>query len=223
MPEERVFIRTADMGAGLTLEGILYLPAGGGPFPAVAVCHPHPLYGGTMFNNVVYAICDGLAEQRIASLRFNFRGAGNSEGQHGGGTEEVFDAQGALNFLEANPAVDRDRLGLAGYSFGARVAVHTADRDPRVRALAAISLPTRDLAGSGTLAHSTFPKLFVVGDQDHIVAGGELQRFVEGLPEPAELHLAPGADHFWGGYEGLLAPLVGGFFARALGAAVAGD
>ena len=66
---------------GLTLEGIIALPDGEGPFPGVVMCHPHPLMGGNMDNNVVVAVTFGLADAGIASLRFNFRGVGNSQGE----------------------------------------------------------------------------------------------------------------------------------------------
>ena len=87
MTETRVTFPCGD----LTLEGVTSVPEGEGPFPAVAVCHPHPLQGGMMDNNVVFAVCRSLMRASIASLRFNFRGVGRSEGRHDEGAGEQDD------------------------------------------------------------------------------------------------------------------------------------
>lgn len=215
VPEERISFLSAVEG-GPTLEGVLYLPGSEGPYPGVVMCHPHPLYGGSMFNNVVYAVCDALAEQQVASLKFNFRGVGGSGGQHGNGLGEQEDALGALRCLAEHPRIDRTRLGLAGYSFGARVCVAAAEQDVRVRALAAVSLPTRNLAGQGILGGFHRPTFFIVGNQDSVVAVQELRQFVQSLPGATELVEVPGADHFWGGFEAAVGPAVARFFAGAL-------
>ena len=215
MPEERISFRSADVGSSITLEGVLYLPGSQGNYPGVVICHPHPRYGGSMSNNVVFAVCDALAERQIATLRFNFRGVGNSQGAYGTGAEEELDALGALEFMEAHPLVDTSRLGLAGYSFGAGVSVRVAQKDSRVQALATVSLPTRNLLDKGILGSFTQPKFFIAGDQDSVVSSGDLQRFVDSLPEPKLLQAVPGADHFWGGYEDDVGPAVAQFFAQA--------
>jgi alpha/beta superfamily hydrolase len=82
----------------LKLEAAWHHPDGMGPFPGVVVCHPHPLHGGDMSNNVISAICETLAKHSIAALRFNFRGVGNSEGEFGGGYQEQDDIAAALTF-----------------------------------------------------------------------------------------------------------------------------
>jgi len=102
----------------LTLEGVCHLPEGTGPFPVAVVCHPHPLYGGTMDNNVVYAVCQTLCQRGILALRFNFRGVGRSEGMVGGmGDPE--DVVAAISFIISMDRVDVARVGLCGYSAGA--------------------------------------------------------------------------------------------------------
>ena len=106
---------------GMNLEGIIALPDGDGPFPGVVMCHPHPLHGGNMDNNVVVAVTFGLADAGIASLRFNFRGVGNSQGEHAQGEKEHEETLVAMDFLGALPDVDDDRIGLGGYSFSTRV------------------------------------------------------------------------------------------------------
>ena len=106
---------------GMTFEGIIALPDGEGPFPGVVMCHPHPLNGGNMDNNVVVAVTFGLADAGIASLRFNFRGVGNSQGEHSKGEKEYEETLVAMDFLGALPDVNDERIGLSGYSFSTRV------------------------------------------------------------------------------------------------------
>ena len=123
----------------ISLEGALREPEGSGPFPAVVVCHPHPLHGGDMFNNVVMAIYEPLPRHGIAALIFNFRGVGLSGGQFGGGIAEQEDVKAAITFLSSRPEIDGKRIGLAGYSFGGGVATAVAMKDERVTRLALIS------------------------------------------------------------------------------------
>src|SRR4030042_2784931 len=151
--------RVAFLSDGLRIEGILHRPAGASLYGAVAVCHPHPLYGGDMGNSVVVAICNGLVAEGMGALRFNFRGVGGSEGSFGGGGEERGDVRAALDYLEGEQAVDGGRIGLAGYSFGALVALAAVDE--RVRGVAAVSPP---LAMQGLSAWELrCPALFVFG------------------------------------------------------------
>ncbi len=143
--------------SGVVLEGIFEKPKGEAPFPAVAVCHPHPLYGGDMYNNVVAVICQALAQESIATLRFNFRGVGRSEGSHEEGVGEQADVSAALDFLESREGVDRGRIGLAGYSFGTKAAMPVALREQRVRAVGLVA-PFLDDADWQKLKTYTVPK-----------------------------------------------------------------
>ena len=103
------------------LEALLEEPEDGEPAEACLVCHPHPLFGGTMHNKVVYRIARGLRRTGCVVLRFNFRGVNLSEGTHDGGKGEVEDARTALGFLrERYPAIP---YSLAGFSFGSRIAL----------------------------------------------------------------------------------------------------
>ena len=201
-------------GAGLELEGILHLPAGEGPFPAVAVCHPHPLYGGDMHNNVVLAICHALAEASIAALRFNFRGVGQSEGDFANGIGEQEDVVSALAFLSSVNKVNPNKIGLAGYSFGTQVALPVAPQREQVKAMALVS-PFLSAWDWEQLKSYVRPKLFLCGDKDHYVSYQEIQRLVSGLPEPSRCEVIPGADHFWWGHEGEVAEKVSAFFKNA--------
>ncbi len=103
----------------LLLEGVLGLPEGNGPFPAVIVCHPHPLYGGSMDNNVVNSLCEAFMTASLVSFKFNFRGVGESQGEYSGGKREAEDVSAAIDYVSGVSEVDNQRLGLAGYSAGA--------------------------------------------------------------------------------------------------------
>jgi hypothetical protein len=195
----------------LTLVGVLHRPQGSG-LPGVAVCHPHPLYGGDMENNVVVALCRALAEGGVAALRFNFRGVGGSAGSYGAGFGERQDARAALEFLAEQPEVGGDRLGLAGYSFGALVALTAADK--RLRALAAVSPPAGGL--DTTSPRVSVPTLLISGDQDEIASADRLPEMAESLGQPCEVRSVAGADHFWWGHEEALTTAVLDFFRARL-------
>ena len=180
---------------GPSLEGMLHPPQQT-PAPGLVVCHPHPMYGGEMHNNVVDAICETAVEKGIAALRFNFRGAGGSEGRYDNGIGERDDVRAALAYIRGLAEVDSARVALAGYSFGAAVALQAAD--DRLSAFIAVSLPTTMPLGEVQIA---CPALFVSGDQDEYSDAGELTRLVRGLGPQAELKLLPGLGHFWFGVE----------------------
>jgi len=198
---------------GLMLEGILHRPAGTSLYPAVAVCHPHPLYGGDMHNPVVVAICEGLCADGMGALRFNFRGVGGSGGSFGGGVEERRDVRAALDYLEGNPAVDGGRIGLAGYSFGALVALSAVDE--RVQGVAAVSPPLamQDLSGRELRC----PPLFVFGGEDAIAPADRLADVASALVGEHRAIVVPGADHFWWGQEEVLVKEVVAFFQGVMG------
>ena len=123
------------------LEGVWHFPEDASLFPAVIVCHPHPLYGGSMDSNVVSGICRALAEASLASLKFNFRGVGRSEGEVSQGRGEREDVEAAVNFMATVEEVDHGRLGLAGYSAGAAFSLPVCINNDKIKALAAVSPP----------------------------------------------------------------------------------
>lgn len=175
----------------LRLEGAAAVPADAAH--AVVLCHPHPEYGGTMEDSVVRAVAERLQAGRIATLRFNFRGVGRSEGHHGGGTEEVDDVRAALDCLATQaPAA---RLALVGYSFGAAVAVRAAALDPRPARLVAIALPAAMLEIE-FLADCRTPTLFVQGDRDQFSPSVRFDALRERCPAATQVVRIPGADHF---------------------------
>ncbi len=188
----------------LALEGVLHFPQAL-PAPAAVVCHPHPAYGGDMHSYVVEGICDALTSAGIAALRFNFRGVGRSEGRHEGGQGEREDVRAALEWLRSQPEVERNRLALAGYSFGALVAAASGGF---IRALALVSPPAADLSLEAVAAHT--PVLVVTGEDD-FVAPPPLLREAIGLRPGVELRVLEGEDHFWGRRLDEVASLVAEF------------
>lgn len=198
----------------LNLEGVWHLPEAGGPFPAVVVCHPHPLYGGSMSNNIVFNICQELAINNIAALRFNFRGAGKSGGEFGDSIGEQEDVKAALNLVLAEDNIDKDRIGLAGYSFGAGVAAVVAAQYEGVKMLALVS--PAFMEGGEQLKEYIKPKFIIIGENDVLIAPERVKETVEAMPEPKRFELIPGADHFWGGYEDKVAAKVNRFFSEGL-------
>ena len=198
----------------ITLEGEWHLPVGIGPFPGVIVCHPHPLYGGDMWNNVVTAVFRVLPQYSVAAFRFNFRGVGNSEGYFGGGTDEQQDVRVALQFVLSTPGIDSKRIGLAGYSFGASVALSVALQDTKINLLALIS-PAVSSSGLAQLRAYDKPKFVIVGDNDPVIPFNRFQQDFAGIVDPGQYQVVPGADHSWLGDEEGVAESISQFIATA--------
>ena len=181
------------------LEALLNAGAPNAPFTAV-VCHPHPLYGGTLHNKVVFHAMKALNSFGFPVLRFNFRGTGMSEGEHAGGVGEVDDARVALDWLEKEFKLP---IIFAGFSFGAAVGVRAAYADDRVRGLIALGLPAVAVEDRvydfEFLRESTKPKLFVSGSRDEFAPAGKLEALVNTFSEPKKLVRIEAGDHFFEG------------------------
>ncbi len=203
---------------GLVLEGMICVPDAPLPRPAVVMCHPHPLYGGSMDNNVVDAVCEALVGVSFIAMKFNFRGVGMSRGEYDAGFGEQDDVRAAVTYLAGLKGADADRIGLAGYSAGAAYSFRVAIQDQRVKAYAAIS-PAIPREAAAELEDMIKPKLFVSGSQDEIVPAAEMARMCGYLPEPKECRVIEGADHFWGWYEAQMAGMVAAFFQRVFAGA----
>ncbi len=201
--------------ARIELEGVLHIPAGVIPSPGVVTCHPHPLFGGDMSNNVVLAICRALAWAGIATFRFNFRGVGKSQGSFAEGVGEQEDVGAAIAYLRSRREIDSQRIGLLGYSFGARVALPVALREECLQALALIS-PLFSASDWEQMKNYLVPKLLLCGNKDGFVSSSEVEHFSQQLSQPWQLEIIPGADHFWWGYEEEVARRVSTFFSTAL-------
>lgn len=194
----RVAFRAADSAP--TLRGVLHLPQeGASPFPAAVVCHPHTLMGGNMGNGVVVSVCLALAVAGWAALRFDFRGAGSSEGSFDEGEGEQEDVRGAVDFLYVQAEVDPGELAVIGYSFGAGVALHYAARDRRLSRMVGIA-PAKHHYDNPLLDDVTRPKLFIGAENDPWAPPDALQSYVERLHPPKKLHVIPGADHSFSGH-----------------------
>ena len=165
-----------------------------------------------MHNKVVYAVCEKIVEKGAAWLKFNFRGVEGSGGRFDGGRGEQQDVEAAISFGLRETEIDARKIGLCGYSFGSMVALAVAARDPRVKAVAGIS-PL--LEGPAFLSKSSIPKLFISGTDDEFVDSKKLELRVMDLPEPKELVIYSGEDHFWGRYEDPMAERVALFFKKS--------
>jgi alpha/beta superfamily hydrolase len=196
MKEHPVTFRSAS----LTLEGLIAKPEGTAPVHAGVVCHPHPLYGGSMYNNVVDAALEAMWNLGWATLRFNFRGVGDSEGEHGGGEGEADDAAAAVQFLTSETGVQPSNAILAGYSFGAMAAMRAAPRISDLGALALIALPIRMIDGAA-LDDYKGPIVLAAGNHEEYCPAAQLETVHQRLGSRAQIRIIDGADHFFGGCE----------------------
>jgi alpha/beta superfamily hydrolase len=172
---------------------------------AALVCHPHPLFGGTLHNKVVFHTMKALNSFGFPVLRFNFRGAGLSQGEHDQGNGEVDDVRAALDWLDTEYHLP---LLFAGFSFGAAVGLRAACSDARVRAVIGVGTPVVPVAEATEeprvyaldfLQQCVKPKLFVSGARDQFSPRAKLEALVASVPEPKKLVLIEGADHFFEG------------------------
>jgi uncharacterized protein len=167
---------------------------------AALVCHPHPLYGGTLHNKVVFHAMKALNSFGFPVLRFNFRGAGLSHGEHDHGEGEVDDVRAALDWLDHE---FHRPLVFAGFSFGAAVGLRAACPDSRVKAAIGLGMPVSPIDDRtydfSFLQSCAKPKLFVSGDRDQFGTPQQLKALVDSLPGPKKLVLIAGADHFFEG------------------------
>jgi uncharacterized protein len=175
------------------LEGVVKADDSVDPRALAVVCHPHPLYQGTMHNKVVFATAEAFFGLGYKVLRFNFRGVGLSSGSHGNGEGEVEDALVAVKFLrDQHPGL---RCHISGFSFGAWIAIEAAAREANLASLTAVAAPFRRFDPS-LLTGLFIPKLFLQGTADDHCPASELQRLFPSFAEPKQLVLVEGAGHF---------------------------
>ncbi len=187
-------------------KGNLYIPASHGRLEAILkeppgdrrgvalVCHPHPLGGGTMHNKVVFRAAAGLVDAGLATLRFNFRGVGDSTGTHNeieGGREDVRDA---LDYLAGE--YPNEDLTLAGFSFGSRTGMEVGMADERVNRLISIGTPVEKYRDYDFLTTVNKPILFVHGDQDEFCSVASLREITDQIPH-AEVVVFENCGHFF--------------------------
>lgn len=178
------------------LEALLEEPEHGPPEHAALVCHPHPLYGGTMHNKVVYRLARGLRRAESVVLRFNFRGVGLSEGFHDYGIGEVEDARACLDWLrERYPALP---VILAGFSFGSIVILKLGCGLAEVKRLIAVGFPAK-YGRLDFLAHCATPKLFIHSTHDEHGSVDQMEEVLVTVSGPKRIHWIAAQDHFFAG------------------------
>ncbi len=176
------------------LEALVEAPASV-PRGAAVVCHPHPLHGGTMQNKVVHTLARAFTACDMLALRFNFRGVGESEGDYDEGRGELEDALAAAR--EAGRRVPGAPLWLAGFSFGAAVAIRAA---VELGAAGLVSVaPAVGRLGAPGDAVPRCPWLVVKGDEDELVNDDDTIEWLNALDPGPELRVFPGASHFFHG------------------------
>jgi uncharacterized protein len=181
------------------LEAILKEPRTGPPKGVALVLHPHPLGGGTMHNKVVFRAAAALNDAGLITLRLNFRGVGQSTGEHDEGRGERDDARAGLDYLAAN--YSGLTLTLCGFSFGARVGLDVGINDDRVRFLIGIGTPLEKYDFS-FLQACRKPLLLVHGEHDEFGDAESLRRLAAELEQKTQVRLVviPGASHFFEGH-----------------------
>jgi hypothetical protein len=167
---------------------------------ACLVCHPHPLFGGTMHNKVVFHAMKALNAFGFPVLRFNFRGVGSSAGEHDYGRGEIADTRVALDYLSKRFSAP---IVFAGFSFGAAIGLRAAVPHPRVKALISLGTPVsadgREYSYA-LLGESKQPKLLLSGGLDQFASPAQLAQVFANAAEPKRLVVIPGADHFFTGH-----------------------
>ncbi|HAF13385.1 MAG TPA: alpha/beta hydrolase [Blastocatellia bacterium] len=182
------------------LEAILKEPQGAAVAAVALVLHPHPLGGGTMHNKVVFRAASALNDAGLITLRINFRGVGQSTGEHDAGRGELEDVRAGLQYLADN--YPQRSITLCGFSFGARVGLEVGIADERVRDLISIGTPV-DKYDFAFLEACRKSILFVHGDRDEFGEVSKLRNLVAKIEENntnVELAVIRGADHFFEGH-----------------------
>jgi uncharacterized protein len=192
MIEEKVSIPCP----GLQLEALLSVPEGLPFRGGVICCHPHPQYGGDMYHPVITRAVEAASEESLVTLRFNFRGVGESGGVYGEGIGEKEDVLSAVEYVASRLKSSSSPLIVFGYSFGAWVGLSAGVQDRRIKGLVAIAPPV-ELYNFGFLKESRKRKLIIAGDRDVYCPVSPLEDWFQDLEEPKSLTLLPGTDHFF--------------------------
>jgi uncharacterized protein len=188
-------------GPAGNLEGLLEWNPQWSPRLLAVVCHPHPLYGGTMHNKVVFRAAKAAVKVGVPALRFNFRGVGQSQGKFAEGIGEREDARAALSYLVNRfPKIP---VCMMGFSFGSVVALAVGAAEADVNFLVGLGVPV-DSSGYEFLEQSSKPKLIVQGARDEFGPREKVEALVASFQEPKRLHFVEDVDHF---FKGKLAEL----------------
>ena len=192
MKEEKVFIPSD----GIQLEGLLSIQEARSFRGGVICCHPHPQYGGDMTHPVMTTVLEAAFQEGFSTLRFNFRGVGESEGSYGEGIGERQDVKAAANYFDSRLKGKPPLLVLVGYSFGAWTGFPVAVEDERFEGMVAIA-PPLEIYDFGYLKGCKKKKFFIAGDRDSFCPLSLLEGWYQQIEEPKSLAVIPGADHFF--------------------------
>ena len=195
--EKRVFIQSE----GLKIEGLLCGVPGE---KAVLVTHPHPLYGGDMYNNVVEAVVKAYGEKGYTTFRINFRGVGQSEGSSDDGIGEQEDVKAALAYLQE---LEKPSIDLAGYSYGAWVNAMGLKHFTQVQRMIMVSPPVNFIDFS-FLDYNPKIRLVITGSGDDIGPPDMIKKMLPDWNPDAGFKIIQGADHFYWGKTGEIEEIV---------------
>ncbi len=189
------------------------------PRGAAVVCHPHPLFGGTMHTKAVFRAAQALNEAGLVALRFNFRGVGTSTGSHDDGIGERDDVLAALDWLaERYPSLP---LICGGFSFGSMVGLGVGAADPRVVSLLGLGLPVEKAEYDFSyLADVGKPVLVVQGENDEFGAGSEVAAYLRDVAPDVTLVRVPGSDHYFTDRLDELRDIIRGYYISGPGSRV---
>ncbi len=177
----------------------------------VLICHPHPQFGGDMYNNVVSGVFKVFIDNNIAVLRFNFRGVGKSTGHHTNGEGEVSDVKACVDFLIHN--LNMAAIIICGYSYGAAIGYSAINYTQKIIGFIAISFPWDFMGIEYKKKTSTNkPKLFIQGNKDNIARFHDFYHHYNDYAEPKKYEIIDGADHFYWGHEEQISKLVYRFY-----------
>jgi len=185
----------------LSLEGLLEDKPGD---KCVIVTHPHPLYGGDMYNNVVDAICNAFQKNEYACMRFNFRGVGGSEGAYDDGKGEQEDVEAAIDYVCSH---GKKQIDLAGYSFGAWVNAFGLDKYSEVDRVLMVSPPV-NMMDFSSVAYDSRIRLVIAGSNDEYGNPESIREAMKIWNPDAELRVIQNADHFYWGKTGEIVSII---------------
>jgi alpha/beta superfamily hydrolase len=200
------------------LEAMLWTTPNSDPPFVVVVCHPHPLFGGTMHNKVVFQTAKAFHRRGAPVLRFNFRGVGLSEGVYDRGNGERDDARTAIDYLAKE--FPHAAILVAGFSFGSLVGLRVGSEDSRVSKLIGLGIPVNN-SDVSFLTASAKPKLIIQGGNDQYGSREKIEAVFATMAEPKRLVIVEDADHFFTGKLDQVAAVIDTWITEVFPAATA--
>lgn len=199
----------------IKLEAECFIPEKDTKRACLLICHPHPQFGGDMNNNVVSSIFSSFINHNLATMRFNFRGVGNSTGNHTNGQGELSDVKACIDFLTNQLKIYS--ILICGYSYGAAIGCNAVNYSQKVIGFVAISFPW-DFMGLEYKENSqtSKPKLFLQGNKDNLARYDRFHRHYEEYDPPKKYDIIKGADHFYWGFEKQVAEIVYKFYSSLI-------